>query len=86
MAREVTLATFKKLTAAEDRTVWVNIDDISLAEPFNEGTQTLVRVTFNNGQQIVLSDDVRAIVGSEEKPNRPDNFDKLISYPKSSPA
>jgi hypothetical protein len=57
------LANFKKFTAVDGRTVWVNIDDISLAEPFQDGTQdAYVRVTLKSGNQISLRDDVRFIV------------------------
>ena len=64
--KEAILADFKKFTAADGRTVWVNIDEISLAEPFNEGKQDgYVRITLVGGTQIALKDDVRFIVGSE---------------------
>lgn len=78
---------FKKFTATDGRTVWVNVDDISLAEPITEKKQDgYVRVTFNNGGRIVLRDDVRSIVGSEDEPNSAGNFNKPLDYPKSSPA
>jgi hypothetical protein len=82
VAREAILANFKKFTATDGRTVWANVDDISLAEPFKD----YVRVTFNNGEQVELKDDVRSIIGGEEKPSSPANFNKPIDYPKSSPA
>jgi hypothetical protein len=66
IASEAILANFKKFTATDGRTVWVNVDDISLAEPFHEQKQDgYVRVTFNNGKQINLRDDIRFVVGSE---------------------
>ena len=60
------MADFKKFTAVDGRTVWVNIDEISLAEPFNEQKQDgYVRITLVGGTQISLRDDIRFIVGTE---------------------
>jgi len=44
------LADFKKFTGVDGRTVWVNIDEIALAEPFNDGKQDgYVRITWAAG-------------------------------------
>jgi hypothetical protein len=60
------LADFKRFTAVDGRPVWVNIEEISLAEPFNEGKQDgYVRITLAGGTQISVREDVRFVVGSE---------------------
>ena len=52
--REAILADFKRFTTVDGRTVWVNIDEILLAEPFNEGKQRVAmsRITLVGGTQI----------------------------------
>jgi hypothetical protein len=57
------MANFKKFTAADGRTVWLNVEQIVLAEPFNEQKQDgYVRVSMTGGVQISLRDDIRFIV------------------------
>jgi hypothetical protein len=63
---EAILADFRKFTAVDGRTVWVNLDEIALAEPFNDGKQDgYVRITLVGGTQVAVQDDVRFIVGTE---------------------
>jgi hypothetical protein len=61
--KEAILANFKKFTAADGRTVWLNVEQIVLAEPFNQqGQDGYVRVSMTGGVQISLRDDIRFIV------------------------
>ena len=60
------MAGFKKFTAVDGRSVWLNVQQIVLAEPFNEQKQDgYVRVSLTGGVQISLSDDIRFIVGDD---------------------
>lgn len=57
---------FKQFTLIDGRRVHVNVDDISLVEPFSEDAPDgYVRVTFNNGNQVALATKTRFIVDDD---------------------
>ncbi len=75
------MANLKKFTTYDGRAAWINTDHISLAEPFNEDKEEgYVRITFNNGTQISLTDAIRFIEGENEETKPVDGFSRKLDY------